>query len=379
LSGEPPFRLILVYEPEEACRTRLVAAGLAGEAAAEIAPYLAQASDLEDYRAEIELAFRSEGASVDFVSLDAFASDPRSCLGGPGRSVLWALTDGFAYFRGSGIPAFAAMAGMPHFGSAAQAYYLCQDKFKCTALAAAAGLTVPPTLLARGRNILAGCGPALPAGPLFAKPNRLGAKIGIFGDSRCDTLADALALSARLQARYGDDAVIQGFVAGADVRVSYIDLGLPLAAALGIARLAGTAGGETGGAFMTMRDNASLSGARDTEGTTTRFGARQTKGFVPKLVDLRTAAESDEKAAATVDGITAMVVKAMPLFGLGGYFTFDFRVGEDGSAHFLEFEVCPAVTIFDFQTYLRTTYGVGLGAALHKAVVRRIAAGSTGC
>ena len=37
---------------------------------------------------------------------------------------------------------------------------------------------------------------------------------------------------------------------------------------------------------------------------------------------------------------------------------------------FLEFEVCPAVTIYDFQAYLATTYGLGLGGALAAAVGR---------
>ena len=38
--------LVLVYEPEEACRARLRADGFAAERAAEITSYLAQSTDL---------------------------------------------------------------------------------------------------------------------------------------------------------------------------------------------------------------------------------------------------------------------------------------------------------------------------------------------
>jgi D-alanine-D-alanine ligase len=145
-----------------------------------------------------------------------------------------------------------------------------------------------------------------------------------------------------------------------------MDLGRPLASSLGIGRLRKNPASETGGAFLTMRDNASLSGSRDTDGTATKFGAGQAIAFVPKLDDLR----ADPAGAAAVADIERMVARAVALFGLTDYFSVDFRLGDDGLAYFLEFEVCPAVTIFDFQTYLKTAYGLGLGPALAQSVAR---------
>ena len=70
------------------------------------------------------------------------------------------------------------------------------------------------------------------------------------------------------------------------------------------------------------------------------------------------AAEAIEQAAR---GIAAAV-------GLRDYFSFDFRLDPDGRPWFLEFEVCPAVTIYDFLTYLREEHGTDLPAALARAV-----------
>ena len=51
-----------------------------------------------------------------------------------------------------------------------------------------------------------------------------------------------------------------------------MDTGGALDTQVGIARLRKNPDSETGGAFMTMRDNETLSGARDTKGTRGGFG-----------------------------------------------------------------------------------------------------------
>jgi D-alanine-D-alanine ligase len=57
------------------------------------------------------------------------------------------------------------------------------------------------------------------------------------------------------------------------------------------------------------------------------------------------------------------------LIGLRDYFSMDFRIDEEGKPTFFEFEVCPGVTIYDFQNYLATAHGLGLGEALARAFV----------
>jgi D-alanine-D-alanine ligase-like ATP-grasp enzyme len=364
----PLRRVVIAYEPEAACRARLAAAGFDPGIAAEIACYLAQATDLAAIRPEIAGALGEAGLDAVFIELDGLVDALPDLMARRHDTILWCQTDGIAYYRGSAAPAVARLAGIRSYGSPPQAQHLCQDKFKSTALAAAAGLPVPPTALAEGDRVVAGGAVLDGPGPFFVKPNTLGAKIGIFGDSRAADAAGALRLAARLHDRYRDRAVIQPFIPGHDLRVSFMDVGRTLAPSLGIARLLKDPDSETGGAFMTMRDNASLSGSRDTEGTATGFGAGQDRAFVPKLSDLRAEARSDPAAAATVAAIEAMVPRLAELFGLRDYFSVDIRVAEDGALQILEFETCPAVTIYDFQSYLHDAHGLPLGPALARSL-----------
>ncbi len=354
---------VILYETEAAATTRLRAHGYAAEIAAEIAVYLAQATDLPAYIPQIAAALGAEGIAVRFAELDELPVLLAELAEAGAETLLWNVTDGIRFYRGAAIPALAHLLGLPRFGAPAAAQHLCQDKFASLALAASAGLPCPPTRLLEGGTVLAELGGALGPGPFFVKPNTLGAKLGIFADSRCATLAEAGVRAARLWDRYADRAVVQPFVAGADVRVSFLDTGGTFRGQLGIHRLAADPRGETGGAFLTMRDNETLSGARDTEGGRGGFGTARPAAFVPRLDDLR----ADPAMARAVAAIEDAAERLARLLGLADLFAMDFRLGADRGVTFLEFEVCPAVTIYDFQTYLQEAHGMALGPALARA------------
>jgi D-alanine-D-alanine ligase len=134
---------------------------------------------------------------------------------------------------------------------------------------------------------------------------------------------------------------------------------------IGVDRLVKDPASETGGAFMTMKDNETLSGARDVSGTRGGFGAAREAAFVPRMVDLRRSAEPRTQRG--VAEIVAMTERLALLVGLRDYFSLDFRIDDEGKPTFFEFEVCPGVTIYDFQNYLATVHGLGLGEALARA------------
>jgi D-alanine-D-alanine ligase len=325
---------------------------------------LAQSTDLPAFMPEIADALAADGVGVEFVELD----DLTQALQRPGlvaqESLLWNLTDGIRFYRGSSVPALARLLGVPRYGSPATAQHLCQDKFLSGAAAAAAGLPTPPTLLLEGSETVGQFGDWPPAGPFFVKPNTLGAKIGIFADSRCATLGEARDRAARLWERYRDRAVVQPFIPGDDVRVSFLDTGGGVREQLGIFRLARESRSETGGDFMTMRDNETLSGARDSFGTRGGFGATREAAFVPTMENLR----ADASAAPIVGKIAAAAERLARLLALADCFSMDFRIeSRTNRPVFLEFEVCPAVTIYDFQAYLGGMHRLSLGAALAKS------------
>ena len=338
-------RFLILFEPEAACRDRLVARGMAPEVAAEIAFYLAQATDFQLLVEPVTAAFAATGVEVVCLPLDP----PEAwlpLLTGPDRlrTLVWCLTDGFAWYRGSFVSSVAALLGVPQFGSPPAAQHLCQDKFRCLALAQALGVRTPPTVLVEDGRPLSPVD-VLPAGrPLFVKPNTLGAKLGIEADSRVADLDAALALTRRIHARYGDRALIQAYVPG------------PRRAG----QLHGS--GRPGAGARPLRDR-----HRRRLPDPGRFPAHDhAQGCRPRCRPDRRHPQprARPRSAGARPRRRSTIAHAI---GLRDYFSFDFRLDADGQPWFLEFEVCPAVTIYDFLTYLRDAHGTDLIGALLQA------------
>jgi len=358
---------VIAFESEDAARGRLESFGYSREIAAEIAVYLAQSTDLPLFAGEIAGALAERGVEAEFVELDQLPERLTALAPRRDETIVWTLNDGVRFYRGSSVPALARLQGFARFGSPAPAAHLAQDKFASLALASAAGLPIPPTILIEGdKEIAALRKRPKSVGPLFVKPNTLGAKIGIFADSLCRDLAEAKDRARRIFERYRDRALIQPFVEGDDVRVSFIDLGGDFADQLGVERIVKDPRSETGGAFLTMKDNETLSGARDTSGARGGFGLGRAAAFTPRMVDLRE--ERSARSRRAVERILDLSARLARLIGLRDLFSIDFRIPADGEPVFLEFEVSPAVTIYDFQNYLRRRRGVSLGEALATAL-----------
>ena len=357
---------VIAFESEDAARRRLEAFGYPADVAAEIAVYLAQSTDLPLFMDEIAQALREKGIAAEFVALDDLPARLGELAPRRDRTIVWTLNDGVRFYRGSSVPALARLAGFARFGSPSAAAHLCQDKFASLALASAAGLHVPPTRLMEGDTEIAALGdwPG-PHIPLFVKPNTLGAKIGIFADSLCRDRLEANDRARRIWERYRDRALIQPFVEGDDVRVSFMDLGGEFADQFGVERIVKDPKSETGGAFLTMKDNETLSGASNTAGGRGGFGAGHAAAFTPRMIDLRD--ETSGRSRQAVARILDFSVRLARLIGLRDVFSIDFRIDAEGQPTFFEFEVCPGVTIYDFQNYLRRGRDLSLGQALAKA------------
>jgi D-alanine-D-alanine ligase len=361
-------RAFVIYETEVFARARLEHFGYAPEIAAEIAVYLGQCTDLPDFFADIEAGARGQGFTVEFVELDHWLERAARARSDLEKAIVWSISNGVRYYRGASVAALSRLAGIARFGAPATTQHLAQDKFATLALAAASGLPTPPTVLIEGRETVAALGELGRSGPFFVKPNRLGAKIGIFADSRCATLDEAADRAARIWERYRDRAVVQPFVRGDDVRVSFLDLGGDFAAQLGIERLAKDPRSETGGDFMTMKDNETLSGARDATGARGAFGVTREAAYTPQMVDLKSLSEpAARRAAAEIEDFARRLARTIDLCD---YFSMDFRVDPEGRPTFFEFETGPGVTIYDFQSYLARVHGLSLGEALARAMLR---------
>jgi D-alanine-D-alanine ligase-like ATP-grasp enzyme len=343
--------LVLVYEPEEACRRRLVVEGHNVRRALEISSYLAQSTDLSLEFDAISDACAERDLSFKPVKLD----DAAALLAGadPTHSLVWTLTDGIAYFRGGAAPALARLLNLRTFGSDDTLFALCQDKFRAGAVLRALGLPALEAGLARNGEWIVPP-PASPSG-YFVKPNRLGAKIGIWEDSRCHELERALELSRRVFAAYRDDVVIQPYIAGLNVRASF----LSVSPEAGPEEL-GAVVVDSGGDFQTMADSMALYGETGTEA--------ESKGRYAEP-ELRSVASAQPEAERRIRGIGEALMRKL---GLRDVFSFDLRVEADDTVHLIEFEVCPGLPCFDFRAYCRSQWGLRLADAIAETAASRL-------
>ncbi len=342
--------LIVVYEPERACQARLSGDGFPPDRAAEISSYLAQATDIAAELDSIAQDCMRRGIGFVPVALD----DLPRLMTAYGQDVLvWTMTDGIAYFRGGAAPALARLEGLAVLGSDDSLFGLCQDKFRSGAVLRAHGLPAPEAGLARNDAWIVPPPPS--ENGWFVKPNRLGAKIGIWPDSHCRTLEEALEISRRIHAHYRDDAIVQRYVAGRNVRASFLavepDSGPE---AVGVVFV------DSGGDFQTMADSLALYG--DT-GNAARADGRYVE---PELVAV--ASRQPEADAA----IRAICGRLMAHLGLRDVFSADFRVEADDTVHLLEFEVCPGLPCFDFRDYCRRQWNLSLSEAIAQTAARRL-------
>jgi D-alanine-D-alanine ligase-like ATP-grasp enzyme len=343
--------LKLVYEPEAACRSRLLALGFDRERADEISSYLAQSTDLATEMDMIAAECLRRDLGFVPVALDDFPRLIGACE--QATTLVWTVTDGIAYFRGGVAPALARLESLPTLGADDSLFSLCQDKFRAGAVLRALGLPTPDAGLARDGEWLAPP-PAAPDG-YFVKPNRLGAKIGIWSDSRCRTAGEALDLSRRIFAHYRDDAIVQRYVPGRNVRASFLAVSPESGP-----EAAGVVFVDSGGDFQTMADSLALYGE-------TGAAARASGAYVEPV--LAAVAETQPGADAAIRAACRLLMRHL---GLRDVFSADFRVEADDTIHLLEFEVCPGLPCFDFRDYCRRQWGLTLAEAMAETAARRL-------
>ncbi|MBZ9736320.1 D-alanine:D-lactate ligase-like protein [Mesorhizobium sp. CA18] len=347
----PQPTLILVYEPEKPCFDRLVAQGYPAERAIEISSYLAQSTDLAPEFNQLAEACERRGLAFRPVELDNAA--PVLAGADPATTLVWTLTDGIVYFRGGAAPALARLKGLRTIGADDSLFALCQDKLRSGAVLGALGLPAPQAGLARNGEWLVEP-PASPKG-WFVKPNRLGAKIGIWPDSRTADLGHALELSRRIFSHYRDDVVVQPYVAGRNVRASFLGLRRETGMeALGIVFV------DSGGDFQTMADSMALYGGTGQ--------AAQDAGTYAEP-ELEAVASSQPAADRRIRAIAQKLISAL---GLRDVFSVDFRVEADDTVHLIEFEVCPGLPCFDFRDYCRKQWGMSLADAMAETAGNRL-------
>ena len=152
---------VIAYETEAAAAARLIGHGYAPEIAAEIAVYLAQATDLPAHMPEIATALAAEDVAFALRAARC-AGRLAAAAGGGARGDAAVEPDRrhpvLSRIVRAGAGAAARPAALRRAGGARS---ICaRTSSPSLALAAAAGLPCPPTLLLRGRAEIAALGGA---------------------------------------------------------------------------------------------------------------------------------------------------------------------------------------------------------------------------
>ncbi len=334
------YTCLLVHETPIDCAQRLEAQGYEPETARQIASYLDQSHDILPWLDRLEHAFQTLGLGFRFVEMRSFEEN----LAGLDRhsTLIWVMTDGFSFHRGAYAMAAAEQFGLPLLAHDSGLAFLASDKLRASMLMKGIGAPIPTiSALPMATEAEASC-------DLFVKPRHLGAKIGIWPDSRCRTPLEANRLAARIEQTYGDEAFAQAYADGDNIRVSFLDTtGAAGPDALGVYRVVADDD------FQTMADSMALYGQSATIPP-------------PALSNLR--AEEPELAAKIAD----LIWDLKRVLGLGGVFSFDLRADRDHPPVLLEFEICPGLPCYDFVHYCRDQLGLDLPDAMASAAASRI-------
>lgn len=121
--------------------------------------------------------------------------------------------------REAQVPALLDLLGIPYTGSDPATMALCLDKGWAKAVVEQAGVAVPWGAVVKDAR---GTLPASMPLPAIVKPLLEGSSKGIFGRSTATTRAQATKLARALAGRYGQPALVEGYVAGRELTVGVL-------------------------------------------------------------------------------------------------------------------------------------------------------------
>lgn len=273
-------------------------------------------------------ALRTQGIEAVLRDTDARLLD--ALIADPPDAVFVALHGGDG--EDGAVRGVLAMAGIPFVGSLPGPCRVAFDKPAAKAVLAAAGIATPPsyTLPATtfrelgAPSVLARLVVALGL-PLMVKPARGGSALGATVVRESDGLAEAMVSCFS----YGEDALVERYVAGTELAVGVVDTG---------------AGPEALPAVEIVVRNG---GAYDYEA---RYTAGETDFFAPARLSSEVAGRAAEVA-----------VLAHRVLGLRDVSRADVVVDADGKVHLLEVNVSPGMTETSLLPMAAAAAGLDLG------------------
>ena len=346
----------IVHEDRQAWAKRQAATGLARPGLSEMAYFLFARVDIDDLVADMAAYLEERSVQLSIIDIAQIAQLANLSDAERRSTLLWNITDGSGVFSGSHVPAFARLLGIQCFGNSALNQLLSQDKFKTLLMCDKLQIPHPPSVLAAGKRIVAG-DPASLSGDLFVKPSCLDNKIGLFADSQASTIHQALEISERIYNLYGDRAIIQNYIVGQDLRVSFLNVFPELSIKESLALYWSEERNELRRRFTSYEDH--FSAFRDWDAN----------GAAKPPEDARDGIFQDPKLGDSLRNIEAHVELLVEYLALRDYFGIDFRIGSDRRVWFMELNTAPFLRYRGLKDFIARRHGLEFGAAVGRALL----------
>lgn len=261
--------------------------------------------------------------------------------------ILWNVSDGLRRFRGALIPGLARLVGVAYFGNPVRAQALGQDKFKLSAVARESGVRVPRGFLARGNRVVSAPHTVFDTPRYFVKTNSYGNKVGLGANAIAADIPSALAVSAKIEARFKDECIVQEYLPGMELRATCLR-------------------GWNGMKFSLCRVD-----FFDRAGTMLPHYRISADGYVGD--DYFTPIESiDGLPAAEVRRLYREIGASIDLLtsalGLRDYWAMDFRLDAEGSPHLIDLNTGAFPSGEAFEYHARVGHSASFGQVLSRAL-----------
>lgn len=272
-------------------------------------------------------------------------------LSNTNKMLFWNITDGTGIYKGSYIPSYAKLLNYNFYGSETHSQYLSCDKYKFNLICKGLKIPVPNSFLFyNGRNEDKEITKLSANNIYFIKPNNLDNNIGIKNESKCTSAHTAIDIADKLYNEYNSPVLIQEYIDGKDIRVSYIDIGDSKQA---ICNRVSDLDNKLGIYYVTkINENGDSLDyiTEDTKNVTEYF----------KLVD----------DSQLISKITKYIKKLVVYLRIEDYFSVDIKVTDTGELYFLEINTAPFVIGERFNKYVKHCYNLDLEDTILKSLNR---------
>lgn len=312
-----------------------------------LSTFLLDKSDIEELYNDIIKEFDSKNVIL-LESNDIFNFN--QTIKNKSNILFWNITDGIGLYKGSHIPSYAKLLDLNFFGSPTYAQVIAQDKYKFMQKCKSLSIDTPSSYLYNKQSYIKGIDNLPIYNQYFVKLNDFDNNIGILENAKCDTFQKCKEVAEELYLEYKYNILIQEYIDGDDIRVSYLDIE-----------------NSTEPLYNRINDIENSLGIYFIN----KSQKEHTLDYIHENLE-----EYDFNIVKVVDkhiisSITKSIKKIILDLKIKDYFAADFRVCKKTSkVYILEINTAPFISSTRFKYYINDFYNLSLAKAFSKSIIK---------